>query len=256
MNVLPLFTSAYSFRSILTLDMPKKPKEGEKPKEGGADSIIKICQEEGLKQLFLVEDNMVGFMEAKKNCGTAIQLCFGLRITVCANMTDKTDESRKTESKYVIFAKNPAGYFRLVKIFSKANLEGFFHGPRIDFAALKSFWSEQDLILVVPFYDSFIHKNTTTLSACVPDFSFASPTFFIENNGLFFDNLIEESINAFDAESKYKRQNVKTIYYKNRADFLAWQTYKCIKNESILRKPELNGCMSDAFCVEAWREVK
>ena len=250
MNVLPLFTSAYSFRSILTLNKP------DKVKDGGSDSIVKICKDEGIKNLFLVEDNMVGFMEAKKNCGKDIQLCFGLRITICANLSDKTDESKKTESKYVIFAKNPSGYFRLVKIFSKANMEGFFGGPRIDFESLKSFWDEADLILAIPFYDSFIYKNTTTLSTCVPDFSFVKPIFFIENNGLLVDSLIVDSINVFDTEGKFERQNVKTIYYKDRKDFLAWQTYKCIKNESTLQVPNLNGCMSDAFCVEAWKEVK
>ncbi len=248
MKVLPLFTSAYSFRSILTLDKP------DEVTEGGPDSIIKICKDEGIKQLFLVEDNMVGFLEAKKNAGKDIQFSFGLRITVCANMADKTDDSKKTESKYVIFAKNANGYFRLVEIFTKANLEGYFEGPRIDFAALKTLWSD-DLILVVPFYDSFVHRNTCTLATCVPDFSFTKPVFFIENNGLYFDNMIQESIDEFDPEKKFDRQAVKTIYYKDRKDFVAWQTYKCIKNESTLRKPNLEQCMSDAFCVESWKEV-
>lgn len=249
MKVLPLFTSAYSFRSILTLDKP------DDVTEGGPDSIVKICKDEGIKNLFLVEDNMVGFLEAKKNCGKDVQLSFGLRITVCADMTQKTDESKKTEAKYVIFARNPAGYFRLTQIFTKANLEGFYDYPRADFKMLKEFWSEDDLILVVPFYDSFIHKNTCYLSNCLPDFSFGKPTFFIENNGIYFDGLLEKAINTFDPKGEYERMQTKTIYYKDRKDFLAWQTYKCIKNESTLRKPNLENCMSDAFCVEAWKEV-
>lgn len=256
MKVLPLFTSAYSFRSILTLDKveevtPEKPFD-----PNAADSIIKICKDEGIKDLYLVEDNMVGFLEAKKNAGKEINVRFGLRITVCADMMQKTDESRKTESKYVIFARNPNGYFRLTEIFTKANQDGFFGYPRIDFKMLKPIWNEDDLILVVPFYDSFIHKNSCYLSSCLPDFSFAKPTFFLENNGLFFDDLLTKAIDEFDSTKQYERAYVKTIYYKDRKDFLAWQTYKCIKNESTLRVPNLDHCMSDAFCVEAWKEFK
>ncbi len=254
MKVLPLFTSAYSFRSILTLDKPEKPKEGEAPDTSGADSIIQICKDEKIKHMFLVEDNMVGFLEAKKN-GKDLDLHFGLRVTFCADITQKTEESEATECKYVIFARNAGGYFRLTKIFSKSNLDGFYHKPRMDFKSLKEFWSDDDLLLCVPFYDSFIHRNSCTLANCVPDFSFASPTFFLENNGLFFDNLLTKKINEFDAAGQYSRQAVKTIYYKERKDFLAWQTYRCIKNESTLRVPELSNCMSDAFCVEAWREA-
>lgn len=249
MKVLPLFTSAYSFRSILTLDKP------DDVQEGGADSIIKICKDEGIKDMFLVEDNMVGFLEAKKNAGKDIQFHFGLRISVCADMTQKTEESKATESKYVIFARNANGYFRLTQIFTKANVDGYFGHPRIDFKTLKTFWDDNDLILVVPFYDSFIHRNTCYMANCIPDFNFTKPTFFIENNGLYFDGLLEEAINDFDSTAQYDRQQVKSIYYKNRKDFLAWQTYKCIKNESTLRKPNLENCMSDAFCVEAWKEV-
>ncbi len=249
MKVLPLFTSAYSLRSILTLDKPKDSVEG------GPDSIIKICEDEKLDTLYLVEDNMVGFLEAKKNAGKKINLRFGLRITICADMNQKIDESRKTEAKYVIFARNPNGYFRLTQIFTSANADGFFGYPRIDFKTLRQFWSEDDLMLIIPFYDSFIHKNTCYLSSCLPDFSFTKPTFFIENNGLYYEGLLQKAIQEFDRANDYERQETKTIYYKDRKDFSAWQTYKCIKNESTLRVPNLQDCMSDAFCVEAWKEV-
>lgn len=234
----------------MTLDKPTKDVD-----EFAPDSIIKICKDENIKYLYLVEDNMVGLLEAKKNAGKDIQLCFGLRITVCADMSVKTPESRKTESKYVIFVKNKAGYSNLTEIFTASNEHGFYEYPRIDFKTLKSLWSD-NLQLVVPFYDSFIHKNACYLSNCLPDFSFTKPIFFIENNGLYFDGVIEEAIADFDTTGEYMKQAAKTIYYNRRKDFLAWQTYKCIKNESTLRVPNLENCMSDGFCVEAWKETQ
>lgn len=255
MKVLPIFTSAYSFRSILTLDKIEKPDANKPLPVGGPDSIIKICEEEDIKTLFLVEDNMVGFLEAKKNLKKGRELAFGLRLTFCSDITDKSPESEATESKFIIFAKNPAGYFRLTKIFTKANIEGFLNGPRMDFKTLKEFWSDEDLYLVVPFYDSFIFNNTNYICSCVPDFSYIKPVFFLEDNGIFFDELIKENVEKFDKLNQYEKVWVKSIYYKDKKDFLAWQTYKCIKNESTLRVPNLNNCMSDKFSVEGWREA-
>lgn len=248
MDILPLFTSAYSFRSILTLDKP------DTVEVGGPDSIIKICKEEGIKSLFLVEENMVGFLEAKKNCGKDIHLCFGLRLTFCSDITVKTPDSEKTECKFVIFALNAAGYARLNKIFTKANVVGHHRTARMDFQTLKEFWSDEDLLLAVPFYDSFIFRNSFYQSNCIPDFSYITPIFFVEDNGLYFDDVIQEGIENFDTEHKYVRQRVKSIYYKERKDFLAWQTYKCIDNESVLTKPNLEDCSSDEFCLESWKE--
>lgn len=251
-KVLPLFTSAYSFRSILTLDKfdDKKASDPYAP-----DSIIQICKEAGLKKFYLVEDNMVGTLEAVKNSGKSLQVVIGLRLTFCTDIEVKTDDSAKTECKYVIFAHNDSGRIRLNKIFSRANRYGFFHKPRMDFKNLKEFWSSEDLTLAVPFYDSFIYMNSFHNHFCIPDFSYLDPEFLVENNGIFFEDIITERIDAFDSENKYKRVSAKSIYYKNRADFLAWQTYKCIKNESTLRVPNLPNCSSAEFCFESWKEA-
>lgn len=249
MHKIPLFTSAYSFRSILTLDKPKEVKDG------GPDSIIKICEDEKIKDLFLIEEDMVGFLEAKKNCGKDINLHFGLRISICGDINDKETSSRKTESKYIIFATNDNGYYGLVKISSFANTQGFNKYPRIDFKNLKKLWGD-GLLLAIPFYDSFIHRNWCYISSCVPDFSFCKPVFFVEDNGLFIDDIIKQGIESFCKDSDYEKINTKTIYYKDKEDFKAWQTYKCIKDESrkaTLHMPGLEQCASDLFCVEAWK---
>jgi len=70
------------------------------------------------------------------------------------------------------------------------------------------------------------------------------------------DRVIQNGIKSFDPDDKYEKIEAQSIYYKNRADFKAWQTYKCIQNHSSLRKPELEHCSSNNFCVEAWREKK
>jgi hypothetical protein len=59
-EIVPLFKSHCSLgRSILTLDKPKDEKNPEV-----SDSVFDIASEEGLKEVFLVEDNMTGFLQA------------------------------------------------------------------------------------------------------------------------------------------------------------------------------------------------
>ena len=89
-----------------------------------------------------------------------------------------------------------------MKLVSIGYLEGFYYRPRMDFENLKKLWSNDDLVLAVPFYDSFIYKNLLTYNACVPDFSFTEPVFFTENNSLPFDNLIKEYKNKIHLKTK------------------------------------------------------
>lgn len=256
--VIPLFKSHYSFRSILTLeaqgDTAKLATENKRNPALAADSILDIAKEEKLEELYLVEDSMSAFLEAYLNCKKAkIQLNFGLRLTVTKNMYVKDDDSRKTDSKIVIFARNQDGYKRLIRISTKAATDGFYYEPRIDYESLAREWDDKELIYCIPFYDSFIYYNTLTFRSIVPIFP-GTPRFLIEDNNLVFDESILLAIDKFDPEGQYDRIPAKSIFYKDRADFKAYMTYRCIRNRSTLSKPQLDHFASDEFCVEAWKE--
>jgi len=246
-KILPLFKSHYSLgRSILTLSPPEEDRQG-------PDSIFDIVKESGLQDLFLIDDSMSGFLEAYTNSKElGVKLIFGLRITVCEDMLEKTPESLEKGSKYIILAKNTGGYKRLIKIYSDAARNGFYYHPRIDFPTLKKYWNKKDLMLSVPFYDSFIFRNTLENALCIPDFSFAEPTFFTEKSGVPFDDLIEERVHDFCGE-KYDTTQVRSIYYKDKKDFKAYLTFRCINNRSTLNRPNLEHMCSDEFCFENWR---
>ena len=87
MDIIPLFKSHYSLgRSILTLEADSS--------EGGPDSIPKIAKEEGLKEVFLVDDSMGGFLQAYTNLKEiGVKLNFGVRITVCQDLNTKNEDS-------------------------------------------------------------------------------------------------------------------------------------------------------------------
>jgi len=246
METIPLFKSHFSIgRSILTL-------EDEEVKEDDPDSIIDIAIKNNIKNLYLVEDNMSSFLQAYTNCKNHnINLRYGLRLSINDNIEDKTEESRIKTSKIIIFFKTNNGYKKLINIFSLAAKKGFYYEPRIDYKNLNSLWSEEDLILAIPFYDSFIFNNTLKNFICVPNFDFTKPIMFIEHNHLPFDFIIKNKIKNYTEANNLKIINTKSIYYKSKKDFKSYLTFRCINNRTTLNKPELNHMTSNQFCFEA-----
>ena len=251
-EVIPLWKSHYSIsRSILSLEKKRDPKE---PKEIGPDSIIDLCLENNIKHVFLVEDGFSSFLEAHLNCKDAgLKLSFGLRITFVHDLNDKTDEATEKSCKYVIFAKNEAGYKRLIKLFAIANQVGYYYVPRLDFKTLAENWSDKDLLLAIPFYDSFLHKNYFSGHICLPDFSKIKPVFFWEDNDLPFDDQLKKRVFEY-AGSKYEIQEAKSIYYNKREDYLSYVAFRCISSRATLEKPELTNMCSAEFCLESYLE--
>lgn len=243
----PLFKSNYSIgKSILTLDMPE-----ENPDLSKSDSILQIAVDNNLKKIVLVEDSMIGFLEAHKSClSLDIQLIFGLRINCCNSV--ESEDPEKSRHKIIIFAKNDNGCKKLNKIYSKAYCD---HKGYLDCDTLSKNWSD-DLQLAIPFYDSFIYQNSFSFNNCIPNFSFTSPKYFVEKNNLPFEEVLREKISKITDEIIPS----KTIYYKNKEDVFAYQTYRCITNRSFgkeqsLSSPNLNHFGSDEFCWESYKEV-
>lgn len=241
--MIPLFKSHFSIgRSMLTLD---------RSSSDGPDSIFQIIQDNKMNKLVLVEDSLMGFLHAQKvSKELGIELIFGLRLDCIGASGDKT-----SKNKIIVFAKNGAGCRLLNKIFTNAHTSD---ENAISNKDLKSLWSEKDLKLAIPFYDSFLFNNAMYFSNCIVNFSFTSPTFFIESNGLPFDSIIKDKILSYCKGTDYKTQDVKSIFYKNRQDIEAFQTYKCICSRKFgkrsLSKPNLDHFGSDEFCFESWKE--
>ena len=249
--MIPLFKSHSSIgKSILTLNHP------DFCKDGGSDSIFSIAKENKLDQVTIVEDSLIGFLQAQKVCESLdIQLIFGLRLNVCHKLSKNKKDNSKCTHKVIIFAKNDDGCKLLNKIYSQAFCEG---DGIIDSKNLKKLWSEDDLSLAVPFYDSFIFMNTLHFCNCVPDFSFTSPTFFIEQNFLPFDLHMINKVESYCSEHNFNSEKVKSIYYNRRKDFEAFQTYKCICNrrykQRTLSVPNIDHLASPEFCWESYLE--
>tara|TARA_A100000164_G_scaffold227053_1_gene201323 strand:- start:22 stop:750 length:729 start_codon:yes stop_codon:yes gene_type:complete len=238
--MVPLFKSHYSIgRSVLR-----------------TEEIFNLSKQHNLSKVFLVEDSLIGFLEAdKESKDKDIDLVFGLRIDACHTVSENKKDNEKCFHKIIIFAKNGKGCKLINQIYSKAFCE---NSGAIDFPSLKALWDKDSLLLAIPFYDSFIFKNTLHFCSCVPDFSFCNPIFFLENNFLPFDQIIRDKVIEYCSTNDYSMEESKSIFYENREDFSAFQTYKCICSrrfkQRTLSVPNFDHLASPEFCLESFLE--
>lgn len=253
---LPLFKSHFSIgKSILTLDDPCLDKPDTKP-----DSVFDIASSHNLDEVILVEDSFMGFLQAKKVCESIDkQLIFGLRLDMCEDASKEEDpKDFKCAHKVVLFPKNSEGCKLLNILYTECKTK---HKGWLDFNLLKKFWNNKLLKLAIPFYDSFLFKNLTTFQSCFAHFTFTKPVFFIEENGLPFDDMVKQSVVTYCQANGFDMQKVQSIYYKNKSDFNAYLTYKliCGRNsfagrDLSLEKPNFDHLGSDQFCWESFLE--
>jgi len=252
--MLPLFTTHFSLRSILTTEQQGKTKAG------SPDSIIDIAKEHELSDLYVCENTMSSFLDIYKNLKEIkCNLRFGLRMDVCPDLNEKTTESLAKTSRIVVWVLNQQGYYDLIKLHNLANTTGFYKDStekysngRIDYSNLRRLWTK-NLALSIPFYDSYIFKNLLERGQCIPEFGDIQPTVFVENNELPFDSLVTQAIETA-ADKNWERVKVKSIYYKNREDFDAYLVYRAIQRRATFAKPNHSNMGSAEFCVESWQE--
>ena len=245
-NMVPLFKSHYSIgKSILRLDLKSFEKEN-------SNNIFYIAKKHNLKNIVLLEDSMTGFLEAFNNSQKlGFNLIFGLRLNICQ---DNKIESTNQSSKILVFSKNAKGCKDLSTLYSKYNCD---LSQCLDLQSLSELLTK-NLYISIPFYDSFLYYNYFYFNSLVLDFKQYKPTFFIENNNLPFDSLLESVVLNYCKKNDFDHFSCKSIFYNSRSDFRAYQTYKCICGRSFssrnatIENPRLDHCASDDFSFESY----
>jgi DNA polymerase III alpha subunit len=231
----------------LTLDAPSKDLD---KIENRPDSVFDIAIKNNLTEVFIVDNTLSGLVEAYENAKKSeVNLRFGYRVNVCNSLDVKTEDYKKTESKFIIFAANES-FKDLIHLHNISCTSGLLNGsPRLDFDQLRLNWSN-NLMLGVPFYDSYLHFNSLYGRECVPQIDFTDPWYFSEDNSLPFDNILNQHLNSVVKPERIIKS--KTIYYNRKKDFKAYMTYRCILNRTTFQKPNLNHFGSDEFCMESF----
>lgn len=253
--MIPLFKSHFSIgKSILTLNPPSSNQQSK------SDSVFDIAADLQLDTVVLVEDSFMGFLQGQKVCKElGHNFIFGLRISIIPEDFDENLKKVPTH-KVVVFSKNAEGCKILFKIYSQVKSS---QHDAITLGQLQSLWSSKNLDLAIPFYDSFLFCNLFLFNQFVLDLTVFNPKFFIENNGLPFDDILSEHTRSYCDKMSFESVDSKSIYYKNRSDFDAFITYKLIcsrnsfaSNKSSLEKPNFDHMGSREFCGESFQELQ
>ncbi len=254
-DIIPLFSCDKSLggASCLTLEEAGKSI----PEEPA--SICDIAKTHGLKHVVIVDDRIDGYPEAVKSIQKAgiAQLVFGLKMVCCADHEDKSEGSRRTESKIIIFVRSRAGYFDLLKIHNAATTTDFYHHARTSWKRLKELWTP-NLSLALPFFSSCLAINSLKFSSAVPDFPVSAReiTVFREvDSGLPFAPIIDAAIDQFVADTGAQVQRVKSVYYPTAERFRSYMILRCIDNRSTFTKPQCDHLSSDRFSWEAYLKL-
>lgn len=222
------------------------------------DNIQDILEDYKWDKLFLVEDDLGGFVPgylAAQKAGA--QLIYGWRISL---VEDGAKKEKQPSSKAIIFVKSEKGWKKLVKIATKAQIDYFFEGARMDWKTLQELWCDE-LVLAIPHFDGFIHKNLCSKEQSIPDFGRIKPYLFFEDCDLPFDGIIRRKSEEYAAAYGLKTLNVKTCYYKNRSDLVYFQSRKLMDRKTFgsggtIDEPNMEFFCSAEFSLESWEEKK
>lgn len=106
------------------------------------DDFIAKAKEQGCPALAITDHGvMYGVIEFYKKCKKAgIKPIIGVETYLAPG--SRFDKNTKDDAKnyhLILLAKNNTGYQNLIKLISKAHLEGFYYKPRIDWELLEEF---------------------------------------------------------------------------------------------------------------------
>lgn len=256
MATIPLFHTSASLKQggIFTVE-----EAGAAAKAGrvrGPVSLCDLAKDEGLKRMTVVASNWADFMMGFKNLKkVGCDLSFGLKLVICEDMATKDEPSCKTESKVVLFMRSDKAYHTLINLYTKAATDGFYYVPRLDWKTLRYMWSDE-LILGLPFYSSFLAKNTMTFATITPDLP-AKPTIMIEEGQQMpFDDILLSAAMGYHKACPSDVERVKSIYYKRREDarsFLIWRAI--LERGSTYDVPRMDHMCSREFSYESFKEL-
>lgn len=253
-DIIPIFKTHGSLgKSILTSWSKKDVGEENWPiSESGPVSVVGIAEKHNLENVVVIDDTFLSFPSLYKNLKKS-KLIFGVNFDCCKNALEKSEDSLKTEHKISVVMKNGNGYRDLLKIHNlvHTNQNYFYYKTRIDFDVIKKNWTD-NLSLIVPPYDNFIHKNLLTNSVCVPDFGPIKPIMTFARMNLPFDYLLEDNIKRYAENNGFELQEVHPVYYYKESDVKAFYAFKCIENRTTFAEPELEFFTSNSFSWESY----
>ena len=254
-NILPIFSTHASLGSaILTSEYADGDKDRDELKDTAPISVITIAKRYDVKNTFICDSSISLFIQCYENFKKiGRNFTWGLRLNICNDANQKTEESIKTESKVIIWMNNSDAYKDIIKIYTKAHTKDNYYIPRTDWPSLNKLWTK-NLSLSIPFYGGFFHRNMLMGYCSLPEFGSIEPSFQINKMGLPFDDILENYIVPYAKDNRFEIINTHPVYYYKKKDFDAMTVFKCINKRNKFDCPNIDYWSSDNFCYESYLE--
>lgn len=217
--MIPLFKSTFSIgRSLLRVE-----------------DLVDIAQSGDIKKMILVEDNFYGFRIINKAfLNIEVPMVYGVRLPVVqSNLSEKP-------SKLIFFPKNNKGVAVARNLYTKCFTSA---GECLHLSTLGK-GELDDISVGVPFYDSYIFNNIFHFGLCDISLDGYDHFYIEESNNHPFDFQISDALKKLNV----KTEKAKSIYYRDKEDFEAFQMYKAICNRKQGRVPTFSNPRLSDFC--------
>ena len=247
--MIPIFkTEASVSKSILTVE------DTDVIKENYPVSIFGILKKYDIKELIVCDDNFINFPQLYKGCNKRnINFIFGCNFNICNDEKEKTEESLSSNCKVSVLIKNSQGYKDLLKLHNaiNGNADGFYYTTRGSWKIIQDYWTE-NLELVLPSYDNFLHKNLLENGNAVPDFGKIKPTILYSWQDVAFDMVLSPKLQQFAANNNFEFQECHNIYYYLDSHFKYFNIARCINERTKFDCPNIDFLSSSGFSFESY----
>jgi DNA polymerase-3 subunit alpha len=231
---------------------------------GKIPDLIAKTKELGMKSIAITDHGVmygcVDFYQAAKNQG--IKPIIGCEIYVAAkSMYDKTNNKENETHHLVLLVKNESGYQNLMKIVSKASIDGFYYKPRVDHNYLRE--HSEGLIATsaclggeVQSYLLSGNKKKASETALLYKEIFKDGFYLeLQNHGIDEQVKVNEELVSLSKELDIPLICTNDVHYINKEDskahdiLLCVQTGKTVNEENRMRYP------SDEFYLKSPEEM-
>jgi DNA polymerase III alpha subunit len=254
-DIIPIFKTNGSLgRGTFTVENEDSLKEGEHPIKNTAPvSVYSIAKKYKLENVTVIDNGMLLFPELYKNINRESGLIFGCNFTICKDAKEKSEESPRSECKIAILIKNSQGYKDFLALHNEimTNRDYFYYHFRLDYEILQKFWTE-NLELVIPPYDNFIHRNLLNNGVCNPCFGKIKPSIFYANMSTLIDVMLAPAIINYAKNNELDIFECHPVYYYKNTDCKTYMNFRCIGGGTEFSKPEIGDFCSDKFSWEAY----
>lgn len=227
---------------------------------GQITNLVAKAAEDGAKSLCLTDHGTVsGHIAFQQACEPLnVNPIFGCEFYICPDHTAK----KRGYQHLILIAKSEIGHKNLIKLSSKAAIEGFYYKPRIDFEMLKEF--SEGLICTsaciggeIP--QAIMENNLSKAWDIAAKYKelFGSDFYLeIQPNRISHQIVVNKEIIKLSKNLDIQLIATNDAHYPNKEDWKAHEIVLCIKSRDVLSNPKRFRFDDNTFWLMTGEEIK